>query len=88
MAEVDNEEDEEKSKIERELTEKYLANEITFKDYVRQIAPDNESDNESDEGVKNQDSSEEIDDSDWVPSPMKRHKKGQLDKGSFFPIYF
>ena len=76
----DNEEDEEKNKIERELTEKYLANEISFKDYVRQIAPDNESDNDSDECVKNQDSSEEIDDSDWVPSPLKRRKKEQSDK--------
>ena len=77
---LEEEKDEEKSKLERELTEKYLSNEITFKDYVRQIAPDNDSDNESDEDVKVPDSSEEIDDSDWVPSPTKKHKKDQPDK--------
>jgi len=77
---LEEEKDEEKSKLERELTEKYLSNEITFKDYVRQIAPDNDSDNESDEDVKGPDSSEEIDDSDWVPSPTKKHKKDQPDK--------
>ena len=77
---LEEEQDEEKSKLERELTEKYLSNEITFKDYVRQIAPDNDSDNESDEDVKGPDSSEEIDDSDWVPSPTKKHKKDQPDK--------
>ena len=75
----DSEKDEDTSKLERELTEKYLSNEITFKDYVRQIAPDNESDNESDEGAKFQDS-EDIEDSDWVPSPMKKQRKEQSEK--------
>ena len=79
LEEQDSEKDEDTSKLERELTEKYLSNEITFKDYVRQIAPDNESDNESDEGAKFHDS-EDIEDSDWVPSPMKKQRKEQSEK--------
>ena len=63
------------TRMERELTEKYLSNEITFKDYVRQIAPEDESDDESEE-EKSQNSSD-IDDSDWTPSPTKRPKKDQ-----------
>ena len=67
--------------IERELTAKYLADEITFKDYVRQIAPDDESENDSDGDLeKSQNSSDDIDDSDWIPSPTKKLRKDQPNK--------
>ena len=70
--------DDEDARMERELTEKYLANEITFKDYVRQIAPEDESDEEEED--KSQDSSDDIDDSDWIPSPSKKTKQGSRMK--------
>ncbi len=76
----DEEEDEEMAQFrrQRELTDKYMAGQVSFSEFVREINP--ESDDEDEERVERERSVREAEmDEEWTPSSGGRGAKGRRE---------